>query len=337
MTMEGIAMKAAWYERKGTAAAVLQTSDMPTPQPAAGEVRVRVAYSGINPGDIKKREGWLGYGMPYPRIIPHSDGSGIVEAVGDGVATSHVGQRVWIVGAQSYRPFGTAAKFVTVPQELAIPLPDSIDLATGACLGISARTAHRCVFADGPVAGKTLLVSGGAGNVGHAAISLAAWAGARVIATVGSPAQMAVAQTAGANIVLDRHRPDLIDAIRRESGPSGIDRIVEVAFGANIATDEQVIATGGTIVAYASDTDAAPTVPFWDLLFRNVVIRLVGSDDLPAEAERQAIADITACLEDGRLHPIIAATFPLKRIAEAHDLVDRGAGGHVLLGIDELE
>ena len=327
-------MRAAWYERKGPARDVLVVGELPEPTPGPGEVRVHLAASGINPGDIKKREGWLGSPMPYPRVVPHSDGAGVIDAVADGVPAARIGERVWVWGAQSYRPFGTAAEFVAVPQDKAVPLPDGVDVATGACLGISARTAHRCVFADGPVGGKTLLVAGGAGNVGHAAIALAAWGGASVIATVGSREQADLARTAGASTVLDRHAADLTEQVLTAAAEAGVDRIVEVALGANLALDERVIANGGVIAAYASDADPEPRLPFWPLLFKNVVLRLVGSDDLPAMAERAAVADITACLEVGRLRPPIATRFPLEQIADAHELVERGGSvGHVLLDL----
>lgn len=308
---------------------------MPEPVPGAGEVRVRLAASGINPGDTKKRDGWLGSPMPYPRVIPHSDGAGVIDAVGEGVPANRVGERVWGWGAQSYRPFGTAAELVAVQGDRAVPLPDGVDFATGACLGISARTAHRCVFADGPVAGLTLLVAGGAGNVGHAAVALASWGGARVIATIGSPVHAEPVHAAGADIVLDRHRDDLVDRVMDATDGTGVDRIIEVARGANIRLDERIIANGGTIAASASDSDAEPRIPFWPLLFKNVVLRVVGSDDLPADAERAAITDISACLAAGRLRPAIASRLPLERIADAHELVERGgSSGHVLLDID---
>jgi NADPH:quinone reductase len=327
-------MRAAWYERKGPAREVLVVGEASEPVPAPGEVRVRLAVSGINPGDTKKRDDWLASPMPYPRIIPHSDGAGIIDTVGDDVPPTRIGERVWVYGAQSYRPFGTAAEWVAVPRERAVALPDGVDFATGACLGISARTAHRCVFADGPVAGRKVLVAGGAGSVGHAAVALASWGGAMVIATVGSPVQADMVQHAGAAVVLDRHRQDLADAILAATGGAGVDRIVEVALGANIALDEQVIANGGTIVAYASDADPEPRLPFWPLLFKNVVLRLVGSDDLPAIAEQAAVTDITSCLAQGQLRPVVAHRLPLARIAEAHELVEQGGpAGHVLLDI----
>jgi NADPH2:quinone reductase len=325
-------MRAAWYEHKGPASTVLVIGEMPTPEPGRDEIRVRVAFSGINPGDTKKREGWLGSPMPYPRIIPHSDGSGVIDAVGEGVPTTRMGERVWVYGAQSYRPFGTAAEFVLVPQDRAVPLPDEVDLETGACLGISARTAHRCVFADGPVEGKTLLVAGGAGNVGHAAVSLAHGGGARVIATVGSSSQADMVHSAGADVVIDRHVLNLADQIMDASGGAGVDRIIEVALGANIALDEQVIVNGGVIAAYASDADAEPQLPFWPLLFKNVVLRLVGSDDLPTTAEQTAVTEINSSLAAGRLRPVVARRFPIEEIGEAHEMIERGGvTGHILL------
>lgn len=327
-------MHAAWYDQKGPARDVLVVGELPTPTPGPGEVRVRLHASGINPGDTKKREGWLGSPMPYPRVVPHSDGAGEIEAVGDGVPLARVGERVWVYGAQSYRPFGTAAEFVAVPQEKAVPLPEDVDVATGACLGVSARTAHRCVFADGPVAGQTVLVAGGAGNVGHAAVALATWGGARVIATVGSPEQADLARAAGATAALDRRAADLAELVLAVAGAAGVDRIVEVALGANVALDERIVANGGVIAAYASDADPEPRVPFWPLLFKNVVLRLVGSDDLPAAAERAAVADIAACLTAGWWRPVIAHRLPIDRIAEAHEIVERGgSAGHVLLDL----
>ncbi len=328
-------MRAAWYERKGPARDVLVVGEMPDPVPRPGELRVRLVASGINPGDTKKREGWLGSPMPYPRVVPHSDGAGVVDVVGDVVPGERVGERVWVYGAQSYRPFGTAAEYVVVPQEKAVPLPDGVGFTTGACLGISARTAHRCVFADGPVTGQVMLVSGGLGNVGHAAVALAAWGGATVIATVGYPDQFDLIKDAGASVALNRYATDLTEAILAAAGSDGVDRIIEVALGANVALDERVIANGGVIATYASDADPEPRLPFWPLLFKNVVLRLVGSDDLPVEAEQAAVTDITVCLAAGRLRPVVRHRLPLGRIAKAHELVEQGGKpGHVLLDVD---
>src|SRR5215469_4454514 len=176
-------MKAAWYERQGAARDVLRVGKMDEARPVADEVRIRIAFSGVNPGDVKKREDAFGLGMPYRRVIPHSDGSGTVDAVGERVGREWVGRRVWCYGAQSYRPFGTAAQYAVVPLKQVVPLPEGVPLEQGACLGIPGITAHRAVHVSGPVAGRTVLVQGGAGSVGACAVQLAHQAGARVIAT----------------------------------------------------------------------------------------------------------------------------------------------------------
>jgi NADPH2:quinone reductase len=324
-------MRAAWYERQGPAPAVLRVGELPTPEPGPGEVRIAVRCSGINVGDVKKRQGWLGFGMAFPRVIPHSDGAGVIDAVGDGVDPARVGERVWCHGAQSYRPSGTAAEHVVVGQEQALPLPGDVSFERGACLGIPALTAHRAVFADGPVRGRTVLVAGAAGAVGSTAVELAAWAGARVLATVRSPADAEPVRRLGADeaIVLGD------DAARdiRARAPAGVDRIVEVALDANAELDAAVAAPGAVIAAYASH-DPAPRLPFWPLLFNNVTLRLLGSDDFPADARRQAVADIQSALAAGRLQPRIAARLPLDRIADAHELVERPRRpGRVLLTV----
>src|SRR3954471_22079987 len=196
-------MRAAWYETQGAARDVLVVGEMPDPEPGPAEVRIRVAASGINPGDVKKRQDTFGYGMPYPRVIPHSDGAGTIDRVGDGVPASRVGERVWCYGAQTYRPFGTAAEYVVVPSEQAVPLPDRISFEQGACLGIPGITAHRAVHAAGSVNGRVVLVQGGAGAVGQCAVALARRAGALVIATVRSERDGLVAQRAGAHRVIE--------------------------------------------------------------------------------------------------------------------------------------
>ncbi len=327
-------MRAAWYERTGAARDVLVVGEMARPEPGPDEVRVRLSTSGINPGDVKKRADWLGFGMPYPRVIPHSDGSGVIDAVGDDLPSSRLGERVWVWGAQSYRPFGTAAEFVTVPSERAVHLPDDVSFTLGACLGISARTAHRCVFADGSVEGRTILVAGGSGNVGSAAVSLAKWGSATVIATVGSSEGETMAREAGADHVLNYRSQDVSEYVAEITSGVGVDRIVEVALGANMDLDRQMLALGGTIAAYASDADPEPRLPFWPLLFTNATIRLVGSDDLPSDAEQAAVEAINDCLVAGGLRPRVGWHFPLEGIVEAHEAVERGhPSGHVILDI----
>lgn len=322
-------MRAAFYDRQGPAAEVLQVGDLPEPEPGAGEVRVRLTRSGINPGDTKKRRGWLGSAMPYPRVVPHSDGAGIIDAIGDGVDAGRLGQRVWTYGAQSYRPFGTAAQFTVLPDALAPTLPDGVSDEIGACLGIPGITAHRAVFADGPVHGRTVLVAGVLGGVSALAAQLARWGGATVIGTVRTTADLARVDAALVPHAIALDSTDPAGQIRALA-PEGVDRIVEVDFSDNIDLDQAVVANGAVIAAFASRADR-PTLPFWPLLFDNVVLRLLGSDDFPAEAKVQAAVDLSAAAKQGALSIRIEPPLPLERIAEAHDAVDVGGRGRVLL------
>ncbi len=314
-------MRAAWYERQGPASDVLVVGEMPDPAPGPGEVRMKVAASGINPGDVKKRRDEYGYGMPYRRVIPHSDGGGVIDEVGDGIAAARIGQRVWCFGAQSYRPFGTAAEYCILPAAQAIPLPDGVSFEQGACLGIPGITAHRAVHVAGPVAGRWVVVQGAAGAVGQCAVRLAAAADAQVIGIVRDPSDVAVAQHAGAqHVVLLHDAPH--EAIRRLA-PHGVQHIVEVAFGANIALDTDVLAQGGSIAAFATDVES-PSVPFWPLLFKNAQIHLVGSDDVPGDAKADAAQAISEILAEGWDGLPIAQTLPLEQIVAAHELVEAG-------------
>lgn len=325
-------MRAVWYDRQGGAADVLQVGELPEPEPGAGEVRVRVRVSGINPGDTKKHRGWLGSSMPYPRVVPHSDAAGVVDAVGLGVDPAREGRRVWVYGAQSYRPFGTAAEWTVVPDALAVDLPDEVSDEIGACLGIPGITAHRAVFADGPVTGQTVLVHGVLGGVGSLAAQLARWGGATVVGTVRTGADLdAAAGVVGQAVALDQ--PDPAAAIRAHA-PAGVDRVVEVAFSDNADLDAAVVKNLGTIAAYATRDDR-PGFPFWPMLFDNVTIRLLGSDDFPLSAKQQAAADLTAAARDGALVIPVAPPLPLDRAAEAHDRIDAATRERILLAIPD--
>jgi len=325
-------MRAAWYEKQGEASEVLVVGEMPDPDPQAGEVRIRVRASGVNPGEIKKRQGWLGSAMAYPRIVPHSDGAGEIDAVGVGVDRSRLGERVWCFGAQSYRPFGTAAQYVTVPAWQAVRLPDDVAFEQGACLGIPGITAHRALFADGPIKGLTVLIAGATGGVGSVATQLAIWAGAVVIGTVRSPDDVQRARELGAKHVVNSSADDAVAQIRRIA-PGGVERVIEVAFGPNAVFNSQVVSQGAVIAAYATP-DGDPVLPYWPLAFQNVIIRLLGSDDFPQEAKRQAAAALVSCLEDGALRAEIREIFPLNRIADAHRAVENPTGsGRVVIGI----
>jgi NADPH:quinone reductase len=327
-------MIAAWYDRQGRAADVLQVGDLPETEPGRGEVRVRLVLSGINPGDIKKRKGWLGSAMAFPRIVPHSDGTGVIEAVGSGVGAARVGTRVWVYGAQSYRPFGTAALTTVVPSALAVGLPDSVSDETGACLGIPGLTAHRAVFADGPVAGQTVLVHGVRGSVSSLAAQLARWGGATVIGTVRTDAEIgAVENDVADHVVPLESDPEAAAAMIRDLAPDGVDRVVEVALSANADLDAAVVRNGAVVAAYASVKDR-PELPFWPMLFANVTIRLLGSDDFPQAAKDAAARDLTSVAAEGALSVTVARTFPLTEIAAAHELVESGsAAGRVLISI----
>jgi NADPH:quinone reductase len=265
--------------------------------------------------------------MPYPRVIPYSDAAGVVDAVGDCVDPARVGR-----GAQSYRPFGTAADYTVVPAQMAVDLPDTVSDELGACLGIPGITAHRAVFADGPVSGATVLVHGVLGGVGALAAQLATWGGAIVIGAVRRTDDLdqvprsTVAQT----VALDG--PDPATAIRSHA-PEGVDRMIEVSLSDNVDLDAAVAKVGTVIAAYAT-RNGRPDLPFWPLLFDNVTLRLLGSDDFPAAAKQQAAADLTAAAGDGALSIAIAEPLPLDRTADAHDRVDAGTRERIILAVD---
>ncbi|MCA9940432.1 MAG: NADPH:quinone reductase [Anaerolineales bacterium] len=328
-------MRAAWYESQGEARDVLVVGTMEDPVPGPGEVRIAVLRSGINPGDVKKRSSAFGVGMPFPRVIPHSDGSGNIDAVGAGVSTRMVGERVWCFGAQSYRPFGTAAEFVVVPVEQVTQLPSNASWDQGACLGIPGITAHRAVHVGGDVKGRTVLIQGGAGAVGMAAVEIAKRAGAGVIATVRSEADSTIARGAGADEVLRTDGLDseqIVESLLALS-PDGVDHVVEVAFQANVAVDEQVLKLGGSIASYATNR-TNPEIPFWNLVFKNARLYFLGSDDFPVEAKRRAAADLSEMLADGWAGYPIGSILPLDEIATAQELVEQGSqGGRVLLDL----
>jgi NADPH2:quinone reductase len=292
---------------------------MPDPMPGPGEVRIRIATSGINPGDIKKRQNAFRYGMPHPRVIPHSDGAGIIDLIGDGVAAEFVGRRVWCYGAQSYRPFGTAAEYTVVPMAHAVPLPDEVSLEQGACLGIPGITAHRCVHVAGAVAGRTVLVQGAAGAVGVCAVHLARRAGAVVIATVRAAADESIARNAGADHVFCLG-PELIESVHAVA-PHGVDHIVEVAFGANITIDMELLAVRGSVATYATDVES-PNIPFWPLLFKNIRVDFLGSDDFTLADKAEAGRAITEALVAGWRGFEFVERLPLEEIATAHERLE---------------
>jgi NADPH2:quinone reductase len=329
-------MRAAWYERKGAAREVLQVGQMAVPEPGPGEVRVHVSASGVNPSDTKGRGALISTSaMPFPRIVPHQDGAGVIDAVGADVPPSRVGERVWLYEAQRGRPFGTAAEYVVVPSSNAVRLPDAVSFADGACLGVPAMTAHRCIFADGPVAGQVVLVTGAAGGVGQYAVQLAKWGGATVIATVSSAEKAELARSIGADHVVNYRDEDVAARVQAITGGAGVDRIVEVAFGANLAVSLQVLKTNGVIATYSSDANPTPSIPFGQLLGKDVTVRFVLVYVMGQAAHEAAIADITTALEAGLLRPVATQQFDLTGIAAAHEAVETGhTAGKVLIDLN---
>lgn len=315
-------MRAVYYERTGPAAEVLRVGELPTPTPAAGEVRVKLAASAVHPADTNRRAG-RGYQMEGPLIVPHSDGAGVIDAVGPGVLPALIGERVWLYnGQRGGRILGTAAEYICIDQDLTAPLPAGVSFRDGACLGIPCMTAHRCLFADGSVAGKTVLVSGGAGAVANYAIQLAKWAGATVIATA-SAAGAEDALTAGADVVFKSRDEDLCANVLRETAGQGVDLAVEVDFGGNLRDLARIVRTNGSIAAYASRGDPNPAFPFYELMRRNIVVRPVLLPTCPLAARRSAQADIVRWLEQGpRFHRHVSMGLP--ETAKAHELVESG-------------
>jgi len=331
-------MKAAYYESKGPAGDVLRVGERPVPEPAAGEVRVRVHVSAVNPSDTKNRGGYRGnVQMPFPLVIPHQDGAGVIDKVGDGVDPGRVGERVWVYEATLGRPFGTAAQYTTVPARKAVRLPDGVDFAIGACMGIPAMTAHRCVFADGPVTGKTVLVQGGAGAVGYYAVQMAKLGGAaRVIATVSRDEQAARALEAGADAVVNYRSEDVAARLREITGADpSVDRVIEVAFGANLRTDLQALRPNGVLATYASDAQHEPAIPFWPMLAKDLTVRFVLVYAMPEQAHAEAAAWINAALAQGSLRHQVHRTFALDEVVAAHEATEAMTNvGKVLVRID---
>ncbi len=315
-------MRAAWYERTGPAREVIVIGEMPTPSPGPGEVLVRIATSGVNPSDWKARGG--SRPMLAPRIIPHSDGAGTIEAVGAGVDAARVGERVWIWNGQWQRALGTAAEYIALPAAQAVVLPAKASFQAGACLGIPALTAWRAVQIDGGVAGQRVLVAGGAGAVGHYAIQMAKLLGAKqVIATVSSPGKAAHAKAAGADAVIDYRAGDVAARVKELTGGHGVDRVVEVDLAANGALLPQIVAKDGLCVCYGSGK-AEAALPFFPMILSGAAVRFFIVYGLPDAARAEGLATMTRWLEAGALQHAIGTVMPLEDCAEAHETVARG-------------
>lgn len=315
-------MRAVWYERNGDSG-VLTPGEMPTPSPGPGEVLVRLAASGVNPSDWKTRRGST-RPMAFPRVVPHSDGAGTIEAVGEGVDRGRTGERVWIWNGQWKRPFGTAAEYIALPAAQAVRLPDATSFEEGACLGIPALTALHGLLTDGGVAGKRVLVTGGAGSVGHYAVQFARLLGAaQVIATVSSEAKAAHARAAGADAIVNYRSEDVPERIMALTGGRGVERVVEVDLAGNGPMLHRICAHGAIVAGYGSNTQEA-VFPFSPTIVKGIGVRFYIVYEL-TEAERAtAIGALQAWMEAGLVRHAVAARMTLAECAAAHDAVEQG-------------
>ncbi|MEM8665095.1 MAG: NADPH:quinone reductase [Pseudomonadota bacterium] len=322
-------MRAAYYRSTGSPD-VLKVGDLAIEPPGEGEVQVAVRASGINPADTKRRAGWRGAKMAHPLIVPHADGAGVIVAVGEGVSEARIASRVYLYNAGRNNGLGTCAERVNVSADQAVPLPEGVSFDVGACLGIPAHTAHHAVLAEGKVAGLDVLVQGGAGAVGLLAVQIASHFGARVIATVSHDEGAKRAREAGAADVIDRHREDVVQAVHHLTDGAGVQRIVEVDLGANLAADVAMIAENGTISSYSSTSLPEPTLPYYALAQKGVTVRFVQAYILPERARAAAISDVDAMLRAGTLQPGPATTFDLANAAAAHAHSEAGAGKAII-------
>jgi NADPH2:quinone reductase len=323
-------MRAAFYEANGSAREVLRVAEVDTPQPGRGEVRVRLMISGVNPSDVKNRAG-LTRKIAFPRVIPHSDGAGEIEAVGDGVSASRVGERVWIWNGQWRRAFGTAAQSIVLPAAQAVPLPPKTSFEAGACLGIPAYTAYQAVELAGARDGATVLIAAGAGAVGHYAIQLAKKRKATVITTVSSPEKAAIAKQAGADHTIDYKRENVGERVKAVTGGRGVDAVIEMDLAANAKLLPDVLTPNGVVAIYGGSA-AEPAIPFQFLLQNSITLKFFLVYLMPQELRERATAEITRLLEQGALIHNVAQTFALADIVAAHEAVEAGkAMGNIVV------
>ncbi len=321
-------MRAAFYERNGPADEVLVVGDVETPRPGPGEVRVKLAVSGVNPSDVKSRSG-LARKIAFARVIPHSDGAGEIDVVGEGVVASRKGERVWIWNGQWKRANGTCAEHIVLPEKQAVPLPERASFETGACLGIPALTAWQALDLVGDLKGKTLLIPGGAGSVGHYAIQLAKIGGATVITTVSSAAKAKLARGAGADHVIDYKTERVGERVQDITGKSGADAVIEVDLSANASLLPQVLRSKGTIVVYGTGPEARLPASF--LLVNSIALRFMLVYELAADKRERAIAELTRLVAQNRLVHSVVQAYALDEIIAAHQAVEQGAMGKVLV------
>ena len=329
-------MKASWYETFGAPAETINTGQKPAAVAGPGEVLVRLKTSGVNPSDVKKRAGAFPTLLDDGFVIPHSDGAGVVEAVGGGVDSTRVGERVFVYQAQYGRRFGTAAEYVALDSSRAPGLPANTSFAIGACIGIPVMTAHRCVCADGEVNGQTIVVTGGAGRVGFYAIQWAKYFGATVIATASNPDDEKACLEVGCDYVVNHRDENWGEQVLACTHGKKVDRVIDVEFGANLSQVLHFIRTGGTIVTYSSTQVPDPKLPFLQMMFMDLSIRMVIVYAMPEPAKAQAIADTVRLLEANELRHRIAHSLPFHEIVKSHQLIEQGGfRGCVVVNIDE--
>jgi NADPH2:quinone reductase len=316
-------MKAAWYDQTGSAQAVLQLGELPLPCLGASEVRVRIHTSGVNPSDIASRSGSFTPPAVFPQTIPHSNGAGIIEQVGEDIDLARIGERVWIWNAQWKRSFGTAAQYVVLPAEQAVRLPDRVNFAVGATLGIPALTAWRAVTTAGTVAGKTLFISGGAGAVGNLAIQIAKAQGATVITTVSSEEKAEHSRAAGADYIINYRTEIIPERVAAITNDRGVDQVIELDIATNAPILSEIIAPHGTIVVYGT-SGLDTTFPAIDFIVNSISVRFFIVYELQPTIRTLAVQGVNDLLEQGRLRPVVGARFPLAQIAQAHEAVEQG-------------
>ena len=323
-------MRAATYRAAGPAADVLKVEDLPTPQPGPGEVRVKLAFSGANPSDVKSRSGASNRGWNFPVTVPHSDGAGVIDAVGAGVDASQIGCRVWVYNGQWERAFGTAAEYIALPVAQAVPLPDGVSFEAGASIGIPLMTAFHAVAACGSLIGRSVIVAGAAGSVGHYATQLARIAGARVIALISSAAKAAIAREAGAHDTVNYREEGVAARIKAITGGRGASCIIDLDGAGNGKHYAAWLEFGGKAVIYGSNAKDV-SVPFGPMISNFVTMYFFIVYRLPAQQMRETVNGVTQLLEAGLLKHPEAAIYPLDQIAAAHQRVEAGANAKVLI------
>ena len=326
-------MKAAWYEKTGDAADVLKVGELPDPSPGSNEVLISVKTSGVNPSDVKTRAGARG-DLQFSRIVPHSDGAGIIVDVGKNVDSNRIGERVWIWNAAYGRPNGTCAELISLPENQAVAMSDHVSFEAAACLGIPASTAYYGIFAEGSVQNKTLMITGGAGAVGFYGIQLAKWAGAKVISTVSSKEKFKIAEDAGADLILNYKKDNVVDSVLEFTKGDGVDHVLEVEFGGNIQINPKIINTNGTIAAYASMGNIEPTLPFYDFMFKGIKINTFLIYSICQKDRKILIEGMTKALNENALKHLIGSSFSLDDIVDAHEEVESNKNvGNVIVTV----